>query len=352
MARQKARLKDIAERTGYGTNTVSLALRGSTRISAAAREKIARAAEELDYVPNHIAKSLVSRRSNTIGLILHEITNPVLTSAAEKIQGALAARGYGVLFASSNGSLEAEMRAIEMFRARMVDGLLIWPVRHGELDHIKRLRDRNFPLVMLVGIENSGIDAVGIDEYAGAYDATRHLIEQGHRRIGALVTPQYQTMQKYSGYLDALSSAATKMAPELIASCQDHSISGGLAAMDGLMAAADPPTAVFASSDVLALGALRWAKLNGFAVPGRLAIVGFDDDEAARYAVTPISTINNDVEDLAQRSVARLMQLIEAGPVLPAPESELLRGRLIVRESTEAATAHTHLSDGASLELH
>ena len=351
MARDKARLKDIAERTGYGTNTVSLALRGSTRISAAAREKIALAAEELDYVPNFLAKSLVSRRSNTVGLILHEITNPILTSAAEKIQRELASRGYGVLFASSNGSLEAERRAIEMFRARMVDGLLIWPVRHGELDHLKRLRDRNFPLVMLVGIENTGIDAVGIDEYAGAYDATRHLIEQGHRRIGALVTPQYQTMRKYSGYLDALASAAIERGPELIASCRDHSIPGGLAAMDGLMAAADPPTAVFASSDVLALGALRWAKLNGFDVPGRLAVVGFDDDEAARYAVTPISTINMDVEELAQRSVARLMQLVEAGPVLPAAESALLRGRLVVRESTDAAAAEAVGPGGAGHDL-
>ena len=149
MAKHKARLKDIAERTGYGTNTVSLALRGSTRISAAAREKIAKAAEELDYVPNHIAKSLVSRRSNTVGLILHEITNPILTTAAETIQRTLAARGYGVLFASSNGSLEAEMRAIDMFRSRMVDGLLIYPVRHGQLEHLKRLREHNFPVVLL-----------------------------------------------------------------------------------------------------------------------------------------------------------------------------------------------------------
>ena len=156
MAKQKARLKDIAERTGYGTNTVSLALRGSTRISAAAREKIAKVAEELDYVPNHIAKSLVSRRSHTVGLILHEITNPILTTAAERIQRTLAARGYGVLFASSNGSLEEEMRAIEMFRARMVDGLLIYPVRHTQLDHLQRLRDHNFPVVLLVGIEGSG----------------------------------------------------------------------------------------------------------------------------------------------------------------------------------------------------
>ncbi len=92
MAREKARLKDIAAKTGYGVNTVSLALRGSTRISAAAREIISKVAEELDYVPNHFAKSLVSLKSNTIGLILHDVTNPILTSAAQMIQLALAER--------------------------------------------------------------------------------------------------------------------------------------------------------------------------------------------------------------------------------------------------------------------
>jgi DNA-binding LacI/PurR family transcriptional regulator len=338
MAKQKARLKDIAERTGYGTNTVSLALRGSTRISLAAREKIAKAAEELDYVPNHMAKSLVSRRSNTVGLILHEITNPILTSAAEKIQRTLAARGYGVLFASSNGSLDEEKRAIGMFRARMIDGLLIYPVRHAQLDHLKRLRDGNFPVVLLVGIEDSGIDAVGIDEYAGAWDATRHLIACGHRRIGALITPQYQTDRKYSGYADALRAAGLSVDPDLVGPCVT-SIPGGLEAMEGIMRGPDRPTAVFASNDVLALGALRWAKLNRLAVPGELAIVGFDNDEAARFAVTPVSTIDNDVDELAQRSVARLMALVEAGAVLPEAEAELLRGRLIVRESTDAGAA-------------
>ena len=267
MAKHKARLKDIAERTGYGTNTVSLALRGSTRISAAAREKIAKAAEELDYVPNHIAKSLVSRRSNTVGLILHEITNPILTTAAERIQRTLAARGYGVLFASSNGSLEAEMRAIEhVSRAHGRRPADLSGAACAARRTCKRLRGHNFPVVLLVGIEDSGIDAVGIDEYAGAYDATRHLIDEGHRRIGALVTPQYQTNRKYSGYVDALASAGLEALPR---ACQRRApttrSAAASTAMDSVMAGPDRPTAVFASSDVLALGraALGQAERGG-----------------------------------------------------------------------------------------
>jgi LacI family transcriptional regulator len=343
MARQKARLKDIAAKTGYGTNTVSLALRGSTRISAAARDLIRKAALELDYVPNNIAKSLVSRRSNTVGLILHEITNPILTSAAKEIQLALASRGYGVLFATSNGSFDEELHAIEMFRSRMVDGLLIYPLVHSRLDHLRRLREQNFPVVLLVGVQDSGIDVVGIDEFVGAHDATRHLVDQGHRRIGALVMLQYGTSQKHDGYVAALEAAGLPVDPQIIGSCLNHSIEGGIQTMDSIMHGPDPPTAVFCSSDILALGALRWARIHRRTVPAELAIIGFDDIESASHAVTPLSTINNNVDELARRSVARLLELIDAEGGLPPPRTSLLHGDLVVRESsaTDAAAGST-----------
>jgi LacI family transcriptional regulator len=334
VTRQKVRLADIAAKTGYGTNTVSLALRGSTRISAAARKIIVNTAEELEYIPNHIAKALVSRRSKTVGLILHEITNPILTSAAEKIQVTLAARGYGMLFATANGSFEDELRAIDAFRSRMIDGLLIYPVRHARLDHLKRLRDLHFPVVLLVGIAEAGIDAVGIDEYAGAYEATAHLVREGHRRIGVVVTPQYETTQKFSGYQEALASAGLSFDPDIVGYCLSHSIEAGIKAADTIMASPDRPTAIFATSDILALGVLRWASMNRVKVPQELAIVGFDDIDSARYAATSLSTINNDVAELAKRSVARLMELIDANGALPPPTSDLLHGQLVVREST------------------
>ncbi|OWJ69098.1 LacI family DNA-binding transcriptional regulator [Inquilinus limosus] len=334
MARVKARLKDIAAKTGYGVNTVSLALRGSTRISAAAREIISKAAEELDYVPNHFAKSLVSLRSNTVGLILHDVTNPILTSAAQMIQLALAERGYSVLFATSNGSFEEEIRAIEMFQTRMVDGILIYPLLHSRLDHLQKLRQRNSPIVLLVGLCETGIDAVGIDEFTGAYDATRHLIDRGHRRIGALI-PEVGTPQKKSeGYLAALRAAGMEIDPALIGYAPSHTIESGIEAMDAVMSLADRPTAVFASSDVLALGALRWTRINDLAVPEQVAIAGFDNIDAARFAATPISTIDNNVGELARLAVARLLELIGSEGPLPPPSTTLLHGQLIVREST------------------
>ncbi|MCS6758314.1 MAG: LacI family transcriptional regulator, partial [Candidatus Devosia euplotis] len=180
MGKTTARLEDIAKQTGFSKNTVSLALRESPRIPLATREIIQRAASALNYLPNHVAKSLKNRETKTIGLVLADITNPILTQTSK----ALMALGYGALFATSNNTLAEEIDAIEMFRARQVDGLLIYPTRgQRNCQHILRLRNGGFPVVMLAPGQNVGIDIVSVDERVGAYKAVRHLINQGHTAI-------------------------------------------------------------------------------------------------------------------------------------------------------------------------
>lgn len=337
MRQRKVTLADIAAKTGYGTNTVSLALRGSTRISQAARDLIRGVADEMDYVPNKIAASLVLNRSNTIGLILHEITNPVLTSVAHMVQKTLGKHGYSVLFASSNGDPEEELKAIAAFRARMVDGLLIYPIAHSKLDHLKALRRNNFPTVLLIHTDATGIDAVGIDERKGAFDATNHLIERGHRRIGTLgpsFTSTVGNVGKLQGYRDALEAAGIAYDPTIVSIPIDHSIEASVHAMDELMAQDDAPSAIFATSDLTALAALRWAAKSNFKVPEELAIVGFDDTDYVAQATTPISSIHNDVEQLATEAVERLLFLIANKELLPPAETRTTPGRLIIRESS------------------
>jgi LacI family transcriptional regulator len=333
VARQaKPTLADIAARTGYGTNTVSLALRGSTRISRQARDTIAAAARELDYVPNNHAKSLVLQKSHMVGMLLHEITNPLLTSVARALQLELARRGYGVMFAT-NSSPEEEDLAIEMLRSRMVDGLLIYPVDHRRLDHLRRLRERNFPVVLLIGTDEGGIDSVGVDEFRGAFDATTHLIALGHRRIGAIALTRTNT-EKLEGYRHAHEVHGLEVMDSRVESPGADNIAAAVEAMDRLMVRNPDITAVFTASDTFALGALRWARLNGISVPEQLSVVGFDNIESAELAVTSLSTIKNDVSLLAATAVDRLMQLVETDGPLPEPTSVLLRGELIARESS------------------
>jgi LacI family transcriptional regulator len=337
MARSIVRLKDIADKTGFSTNTVSLALRQSPRIPQQTRDLIQRAAAELNYLPNHIAKSLVSRETKTVGLVLTDINNPTLTHTAQAIEIALAARGYGTLFATSNNTLSEEVRAIELFRSRQVDGMLIYPTSHRQLDHIRPLRRASYPVVLLVGDPDAGIDAVCMDERRGAYKATRHLIDLGHRRIAILDSSNpLGNLEKLQGYQQALGEAGIDHDTALCVDPHGHTAERGFWAMDTLMSGRLQPTAVFAANDSLAIGALRWCQTHNVRVPDEMAIVGFDNIEFAEYAAVPLSSVNYAVEVVTRMAVDRLMRLISAGDVLPEPRVTQIDPDLVIRESTRA----------------
>jgi LacI family transcriptional regulator len=330
------RLKDIAGRTGFSTNTVSLALRESPRIPPETRSIIRSAAAELNYLPNQIAKSLVSRSTTTIGLVLTDITNPILTETAQAIELALAQRGYGTLFATSNGHYADEVRAVEMFRSRQVDGILIYPTSPRRLEHIRPLRRANMPVVMLTDDPDGTLDAVCVDNQRGAYKATRHLLELGHRRIGLVDGGALRgNPEKLDGYTEALREANIEPDPELLVQPDDNSLLGGYRAMEKLMHAAEPPTAVFAVTDSLAIGALRWCHRHGLRVPADVAIMGCDNIDFTEYTAVPLSSVNYDVEAVSRLAVDRLMRLIAAGGHLPEPHATRLDPELVIRESTD-----------------
>ena len=329
------RLKDIADKTGFSTNTVSLALRESPRIPLETRNIIRSAALELNYLPNHIAKSLVSRSSMTIGLVLTEITNPILTQTTQAIELALAERGYGTLFATSNNNYADEMRAVELFRSRQVDGMLIYPTSPKKLDHIRPLRRANYPVVMLTGDPDGTLDAVCVDDRRGAYKATRHLIEIGHKRIGMIDGGSLRgNNEKLLGYQQALGESGLDADPALLVQPSENSLTGGYWAMDPLMNAPNRPTAVFAVTDSLAIGGLRWLQKHHLRVPDDVAIMGCDNIDFAEYASVPLSSVNYAVDVVSKLAVDRLMRLITGGEILPEPRATLIDPELVIREST------------------
>ncbi|KQX42050.1 transcriptional regulator [Devosia sp. Root436] len=335
MGRPITRLKDIANRTGFSVNTVSLALRDSPRIPEDTRLTIRQAAEALNYLPNHIAKSLVSRETKTVGLVLTSITNPVLTRVAQAIELRLAERGYSTLFATSNGDPEEQKKVIEMFRSRQVDGMLIYPSSHRDLDHIRRVRQAGHPVVLLVGDPDAGVDVVSMDTRQGGYKAVRHLLELGHRRIGLIDGGHERgNLEKAEGYRQALAEAGIGVDDGLLVAPRTHSVAGGHAAMAELMARGAGMTALLAATDSLALGALRWTQEKGLRVPDDMAIVGFDNIEFAEYAATPISSVDYAVARVTELAVERLIGLIGAD-ALPEPQVKLIEPELVLRASSE-----------------
>ncbi len=335
MARAVVRLRDIADKTGFSTNTVSLALRESTRIPLETRSIIQSAALELGYLPNQIAKSLVNRETRTIGLVLTDILNPTLTHTAQAVEMALAERGYGTLFATSNNTLSEEMKVVEMFRSRQVDGILIYPVKHRELDHLRLLRRVNLPIVLLIADPDAGIDGVSINDRSGIFRATRHLIGLGHRRIGFLdATRAAGNTEKFDGYQQALSASGIAFDPDLVVATNGHYARHGFFALDTLMSGSNGPTAVVCDNDTLALGVLHWCHKHKVHVPQDLAVMGYDNIAVAEFGVPPLSTVNYDVESVSRLAVDRLMRLIGCPDELPEPRITQIDPELIIREST------------------
>lgn len=336
MGKAVTRLKDIAIDTGFSTNTVSLALRDSPRIPKKTRETIQNAALKLNYLPNQIAKSLVSRETKTIGLVLTDITNPTLTHTAQALGQELGERGYSILFATSNNRVDDEKRVVEMFRSRQVDGMLIYPASHRQLDHIRPLRRANYPVVLLVADPDADIDAVSVDDRSGAYKATKHLIAQGHTRIGIIdgASNELGNTEKSDGYRLAMSEAGLTPDPTLTVDPLGHSVLHGKQAMGKLMSTKQKPSAVFAANDTLALGILSWCRENNISVPQDLALVGYDNIEYGAFASPPLTTVNYAAQDVAIQAVNRLIELIKAGDQLPDPRVTLIDPDLIVRDSS------------------
>ena len=343
MARQPARLKDIAAATGFSANTVSLALRGSERIPAETRERILAAARKLNYLPNQVAQSLVSRETKTVGLILTSIVNPILTQTARAIERALAVRGYSLMLSATENDIAKEIEALKVFRSRQVDGMLIYAANHQMLDHIRPLGKAGYPIVLLVDDPARQLDVVAVDDRRGAEIATDHLVALGHQRIVFLDAGHpLGNVEKLEGYRRSLATGGISFDQRLVIDPHGHSAMEGYQAFTALLAEAKPlPTAVLASNDLLAFGALRACRDHGVTVPGDLALVGFDDIEASDYAPVPLTTVHYAADELSEAAVERLLQLINAPDRLPPAKQLFLEPKLVVRDSCGAKSARS-----------
>ena len=337
MGRPRTRLRDIAEKTGYSANTVSLALRESPRIPEKTRELIRKVADELNYLPNRIAQSLVSQRSMTIGLILPDLTNPILMQVASEVSRVLAGQGYATMFATSHRSLADEKEVIAALRERQCDGILIFPVVHSQTDHLARLRANLYPIVSFAPFTMGELDSVASDDEAGADAATTHLVGQGRTRIALIdAAAPHGNLGKRAGYLAALQRAGISPDPALIHEVPGAGVNRGLEAMEAFAARGVRPDAVLATNDSLALGAELWCQQNGLTVPGDVALAGFDNIEFARLSPVPVTSVAYPVEVIVAAAVEKLRELIDAADKFPPATHQLIRPELLIRASSKA----------------
>ncbi|GAA1891348.1 LacI family DNA-binding transcriptional regulator [Actinomadura bangladeshensis] len=326
-------LEEVAARAGVGRGTVSRVVNGSPRVSPQAREAVLRAIEELGYVPNRAARTLVTRRTDTVALVVAEsdqrlFGEPYFAGIIRGISNGLGDTGLQLLLALAR-SPDEYGRLEEYLTTQHVDGVLLTSL-HAEDPLPAKLEANGVPTVLggcPPGL--TPVSYVDVDNRSGAREAVCHLISGGRRHIAAIAGPQDMGVgiDRLAGYREALADAGL---PEYV-EYGDFGEASGIAAAEKLLAAQPRLDAVFAASDPMAFGALRILHRRGRRIPDDVAVIGFDDSSAAPLADPPLSTVHQSLEEMgvemARLLVSRIRGETVADPVI------ILQPHLVLRES-------------------
>ena len=327
---------DVARLAGVSTATVSRVINVPDSVRKETREKVLLAMKKCHYTYNALARGFVTKRSNTIGLIIPTINNPVFADSTLGVQEYAEGHNIKVILGNSYYRYPQEENLIKVLRESQVDGLIITTTNlKGEV--LKSMVDENFPFVLLFStVKNGPISAVGIDNYRGGYLATEHLVSLGHKRIGMVAgnfSMTDRSFHRWHGYKKCLRDNNIAYDKDLLVQT-DYSLAGGRDSIKKLLGLPSPPSAVFCSNDYIALGAIKGARETGLQLPEDLSIVGFDDMQTASYMVPALTTIRQPAYQMGRRAAELLLQLMET----PArPVQDMMETTLVIRESTTSA---------------
>lgn len=330
-------MKDIAEELGVSIGTVSKVLRDHPDISPETRERVRRRMQELNYRPNLTARALVTGRTHTIGLVVPDLVHPFFGEVAAGLSKPLRKKGYGVIISSSDEDLELENRAIDQLLARRVDALLLAPSQRG-WTWLRNFENQQTPLVLIDRRpEDRKVNFVGVDDEAIGYIATEHLIQMGCRRIAHIGGPAISTaIGRLRGFRRALQDGRLSYAPELVISrehADEASDATGYAAMNEILAGPRLPDGLFCYNDPAAMGAMQAAIEKGLCIPKDLAIIGAGNVRYSRFLRVPLSTVDQQSEEIGERAAKLVLRLIESKEEA-RPRTILLPPRLIIRDSS------------------
>jgi len=338
---QRATISDVAAAAGVSKATVSKYLGGNKAyyIAAETRERIAKAISDLEFQPNAIAQGLSNRRSNTIGVIVASITNPFYPELIAGVEEIIGASEYTLLLGSTDGSPAKEAALVRSMQQRQVDGLVMAAVTMQD-DQVSRLVGSDVDVVLASrGLDATPTDTVVIDNELGARMAVEHLIGHGHRRIAHLAGPAEVVpfRLRLEGYRAALAAAGLEADDRLLAVVDSESGST-TAAIAALLAAPDPPTAVFVANDRMAIEALEVCVARDIRVPDDLAVIGFDNVWVGRLSGVALTSIDSRARSVGRTAAEVLARRIrarhaETPPPVAPPERIVLRPELVIRRS-------------------
>ncbi len=336
-------IKDIAKELGISPSTVSRALKDHPDISVKTKKAVNELAEKLNYQPNVVALSLRQSKTNTIGVIIPELVHFFFSTVISGIEDVAYSAGYNIIITQSNESLQREILDIKALFNSRVDGMLISISRETtNFDHIESTLSRGVPMVFFDRVYDPAKNCtVIVDDKSGAKEATRHLIEQGCKRIAHLEGPPNLeiTKQRLEGYMEAMAEANLPVDKDLIVTCSLGTIDEGKLAAKQLLELPNPPDGIFASSDPVAMGAIPAIKEKGLRIPEDVALIGFSNWFFSSMMDPPLSSVDQPGFEMGQEAARMLIDRIEKSAkasddeVFP-PETKILKTRLVVRQSS------------------
>jgi len=326
-----ATIKDIAREARTSVATVSRALNDTGIVTPKLKQSILQIAARLNYVPHSGARSLIMRRTDTIGVVLPDLYGEFFSELIRGIDLAARSRRLHLLISTTHGSAEEAAGAIRAMSGR-VDGLLLMSP-HLDKQLLRDCVTNNLPTVLInsEAVANA-VAAISVDHYGGAFAMVRYLASLGHKRIAHITgpTPNFDAQERIRGYRDALKTFRPGASEQLIVG--DFNEESGYRAGREILTRRQPPEAVFAANDMMAIGCLYALMQGGLRVPEDIAVAGFDDVPLARFVTPALTTVRVDIADLGGRALARLAAAVESRDD-SRPATEIVRTELVIRAS-------------------
>ncbi|MBS1451849.1 LacI family DNA-binding transcriptional regulator [Victivallis lenta] len=327
-------LKDIAQELGLSVKAVSTGLNGTGRLSPETRKRIQETALRMGYAPNAAARSLVTHRSSFIGVLAPYLNSSFFGNIIAGIEEVAGEQDFTLLLDSLDFDANRQRRVLSRLMQRNVDGIILYPQRH-QLELAENLKAIGVPVIQVMNhFTEFGEYAVTVDNLTGGREATEHLIGLGHSRIGFIAHDDEspELVDRHRGY-DAAMHGHGLAEERFVRKCF-MSIEAGREAALELLTRHPDITAIFAASDVAALGTIQAALELGRRIPEELAIIGFDDLEiAAKQMIYPLSTMAQPKERIGQLAARMMLDIFAGKPV----QSQLLNAPLVIRKTTQAA---------------
>jgi LacI family transcriptional regulator len=327
-------ISDVARRARVTTATVSNVLTQRVPVSEKTRARVLQAIEELGYRPNLVARGLAQRKTLTLGLVVPTISNPFFAEVVEEIEHVADQHDYQLLLSMTHNSLEEGKRHLQRLASRWADGFIVMGMA-ADMDDVLALKESGKEVVLSVWNEDprtQPLPIVDIDFRLAGELATRHLLECGHERIATILEEPVQVTRR-KGFQTTLLERGITVPPEYIRQGDSSFESGYQGALE-LLSLPQPPSAIFAGNDWMALGAIEAIANRGLSVPRDLAVVGVDDITLAAHAHPPLTTIGIPKREMARAATEVLLRYIQGADIPAEPLKILVSPHLIVRQST------------------